>query len=300
MFSVVIPAYNEEKCLYEHVKEICKYMDKYEYEMILVDDGSKDKTWEIICKLHDENSSIHGIRFSRNFGKEYALCAGVAEVKGDAVIIMDSDLQHPPEYIDTMIEKWKEGYQIVECVKEERIKEKLKNRISANLFYGILKKFTGYNMKNGGDFKLLDRQVVNEINRLKESQVFFRGLVEWVGFRKYQVTYQMKQREGDTSKFNMKSLFKLAMTAITSFSSSLLYLTIILAVIFFIGAVILGIETIVNKIIGRALTGFTTVILLQLITGACILGCLGIIGIYIAKIYDEVKGRPRYIISEKK
>ncbi len=299
MFSVVIPAYNEEKCLYEHIKEICKYMNKYDYELILVDDGSKDKTWEIISQLHEENSSIRGIRFSRNFGKEYALCAGVAEVKGDAVIIMDSDLQHPPEYIDSMIEKWKEGYQIVDCIKEVRGKESLKNRISANLFYGILHKFTGYNLKNGGDFKLLDKKVVDEINNLKESQVFFRGLVEWVGFRKCQISYQMKEREGDTSKFNMKSLFKLAMTAITSFSSSLLYLTILLAIIFLVLAIVLGIQTIVNKIIGHALTGFTTVILLQLLIGACVLGCLGIIGIYIAKIYDEVKGRPRYIISEK-
>ncbi|MBQ9267728.1 MAG: glycosyltransferase family 2 protein [Clostridia bacterium] len=299
MFSLVIPAFNEEKCLYENINEIVKYVQKYDYEMILIDDGSKDNTWGVIQKLHSENSHIRGIRFSRNFGKEYALCAGVAEVQGDAAIIMDSDLQHPPEYIDAMIEKWSEGYKVVECVKEQRGKETLKNRISANAFYGLLYKFTGYNLKNGCDFKLLDRQVVDEINQLKESQVFFRGLVEWVGFKKCQIFYTMKERQGDTSKFNVKSLSKLALTAITSFSSSLLYLTIFLAILFFVIAIILGIQTLVNKISGNALTGFTTVILLQLIIGACVLGCLGIIGVYISKIYDEVKQRPRYIISEK-
>lgn len=299
MFSIVIPAYNEEKRLYSNVNEIVKYMQKYDYELVLVDDGSKDKTWDIITQLHNENNNIKGIRFSRNFGKEYALCAGVAEAKGDAVITMDSDLQHPPEYIDSMIEKWQEGYKIVDCIKDKRAKESLKNRINANAFYGILNKFTGYDLKNGGDFKLLDRQVVDEINNLKESQVFFRGLVEWVGYKKCKVIYKMKERKGDTSKFNLKSLSKLALTAITSFSSSLLYLTMVLAVLFFVIAIVLGIQTLINKFSGNALTGFTTVIMLQLIIGACVLGCIGIIGIYIARIYDEVKRRPRYIISEK-
>lgn len=299
MISIVIPAYNEEKRLYENIKEILKFVQKHDYEIIIVDDGSKDETWNIIKNLHEEETKVKGIRFSRNFGKEYALCAGVAAVKGDATILMDSDLQHPPEYIDAMIEKWKEGYKIVECVKEKRAKESFKSKLSANLFYGALHKLTGYNMKNGGDFKLLDKQVVNAINGLKESQVFFRGLVEWVGFSKCQIFYKMNVREGDTSKFNTKSLSKLALTAITSFSSTLLYLTIVLAGIFFVAALLLGVQTIINKVTGNALTGFTTVILLQLIIGACVLACLGIIGIYIARIYDEIKGRPRYIISDE-
>ena len=299
MLSIVIPAFNEEKRLYFNINEIVRYVKKYDYEMIIVDDGSRDNTWDVITKLHEENNNIRGIRFSRNFGKEYALCAGVADVNGDAAIIMDSDLQHPPEYIDKMVEKWQEGYKIVDCIKEKRGNEKLKSRLSANIFYGLLHRLTGYNLKNGGDFKLLDRQVVDEINKLKESQVFFRGLVEWVGYKKVKIYFKMQEREGDKSKFNAKSLTRLAVTAVTSFSSSLLFLTVFLAVIFFICAIVLGIQTIVNKIIGIASSGFTTVILLQLIIGACTLGCLGIIGLYIAKIYDEVKQRPRYIISEK-
>lgn len=298
MYSVVIPAFNEEKRLYENINEIVNFVKKYDYEIIIIDDGSVDETWSIIQKLHTENNNIKGIRFSRNFGKEYALCAGIADIKGDAIIIMDSDLQHPPEYIDYMIEKWKEGYKIVDCIKEQRGAEKLKNKISANLFYSILQSFTGYNLKNGGDFKLLDRQVVDEINKLKESQVFFRGLVEWVGFKRCKIYYKLNDRKGDKSKFNAKSLSRLAVTAITSFSSTLLYVTNILAIIFFICALILGIQTLINKYTGQALTGFTTVILLQLIIGACVLSSLGIIGLYIARIYDEVKKRPRYIISD--
>ena len=196
--NIIIPCYNEEGNVLLMHDKLTVALRNIDYELIFVNYGSKDKTWDIITQLHNENNNIKGIRFSRNFGKEYALCAGVAEAKGDAVITMDSDLQHPPEYIDSMIEKWQEGYKIVDCIKDKRAKESLKNRINANAFYGILNKLTGYDLKNGGDFKLLDRQVVDEINNLKESQVFFRGLVEWVGYKKCKVIYKMKERKGDT------------------------------------------------------------------------------------------------------
>lgn len=299
MISIVIPVFNEQKRLYENINEIVKTVKEYEYEFILVDDGSKDNTWEVVKRLSEENNRIRGIRFSRNFGKELALCAGLENANGDAVITMDSDLQHPPHYIPEMIEKWEQGYKIVECKKAKRSKENIFSKISAALFYTIINMFTGYNMTNATDFKLLDRQVVNDINNLKEGQVFFRGIVQWVGYDKYEIPIITTEREGDKSKFNPISLIKLALSAITSFSSSMLYITIILGVIFFVCAVILGIQTIINKINGTALTGFTTVILLQLIIGSSVLLCLGIIGMYISKIYNEVKYRPRFIVSEK-
>ncbi len=271
MFSVVIPVYNEEKKLYDNVCEISTYMKKYDYEIVLVDDGSRDKTWEIILKLHNENTMIKGIRFSRNFGKEYALCAGIAETIGDAVITMDADLQHPPEYIDVLIKKWQEGYKIVNAIKDKRIKEKFKNRVGAKVFYTLLNKLTGYDLRNSGDFKIIDRQVINEINKIGESQVFFRGIVEWVGYKKCNVTYTMKERKGDESKFNMKSLFKLAVTAITSFSSSFLYLSMILSFMFFIIAIVFGVQMLFSEVFRDILNLFRGIAILQLIIGACIL-----------------------------
>ena len=299
MLSVVIPLYNEEKRMKENINEICKYLEKYDYEMILVDDGSKDKTWQFIKELHDENARIKGIRFSRNFGKELALCAGLDYTSGEAVITMDSDLQHHPKYIDELVEAWKSGNKIVECVRKNRPKQSLGYKLFANIFYKTLKKMTKLNLSDSLDYKLLDRSVVEDIKKLKERNVFFRGLVEWVGYDKKQIEIEVEERKGDTSKFNFKSLSRLAITAITSFSSSFLNLVLILSGIFMIGAVVLGVQTLWNKIFGYAMDGFTTVILLLLITGSCILFSLGMIGMYIARIYDEVKARPRYIVSEE-
>lgn len=299
MISVVIPVYNEEKGIVHNINEIIKYLPD-DYEVVLVDDGSKDSSWQEITKLFNENPRVVGVRFSRNFGKEAAVMAGVSTAKGDAVIVMDSDLQHPPEYIPEMIEKWQEGYKIVETVKKNRGKESFLYKISAGIFYGTLKKMSGLDMANSSDYKLLDRTVVDKIKEFKEGQLFFRGLVDWVGYERYVLRIDVREREIGKSKFKFKSLFKLALNAITSFSSSLLYITAFLGGLFFISALILAIQTIYNKVVGISASGFTTVILLQLIIGSLIMFCLAIIGIYVGKIYEEVKRRPQYIISEIK
>ena len=299
MISVVIPVYNEEKGIVHNINEIIKYLPD-DYEVVLVDDGSKDSSWQEITKLFNENPRVVGVRFSRNFGKEAAVMAGVSTAKGDAVIVMDSDLQHPPEYIPEMIEKWQEGYKIVETVKKNRCKESFLYKISAGIFYGTLKKMSGLDMANSSDYKLLDRTVVDKIKEFKEGQLFFRGLVDWVGYERYVLRIDIREREIGKSKFKFKSLFKLALNAITSFSSSLLNITAFLGGLFFISALILAIQTIYNKVVGISASGFTTVILLQLIIGSLIMFCLAIIGIYVGKIYEEVKRRPQYIISEIK
>lgn len=299
MLSVVIPVYNEEKKMKENITEICKYLEKYEYEMILVDDGSRDKTWQFVKELHSQNENIKGIRFSRNFGKEIALCAGVDQTQGEAVITMDSDLQHDPKHIDRLVEEWRNGYKIVECIRKDRSKQSASYKLFADTFYGVLKKLTKLDLANSLDYKIIDRQVIEDIKKLGENNVFFRGLVEWVGYEKKQIEVEVEQRKGDTSKFSFKSLSRLAITAITSFSSSLLNLVLILAGVFMIGGIFLGCHTIFNKIFGHAVDGFTTVIILLLITGSCILFSLGIIGMYVARIYNEVKARPRYIVSER-
>jgi len=299
MISVVIPLYNEEKKMKENLEKICQYLEKYDYEMILVDDGSKDKTWSLIKEMHTENNRIKGLRFSRNFGKEIALCAGIDYTKGDAVITMDSDLQHDPKYIDELIKEWNSGSKIVECIRKNRPKQSLGYKLFASTFYKVLEKMSNLKLDNSLDYKILDRKVVEDIKKLRETNVFFRGLVEWVGYEKKQIEVEIEERQGDTSKFNFKSLSRLAITAITSFSSSLLNLVLVLSAIFMIGAVILGVQTLWNKLFGQAVDGFTTVILLLLITGSCILFSLGMIGMYVARIYNEVKARPRYIISEE-
>ena len=299
MISVVIPVYNEEKGIVHNVNEIIKCLPE-DYEVVLVDDGSKDSSWQEIAELFNENPRIVGVRFSRNFGKEAAVMAGISTAKGDAVIVMDSDLQHPPEYIPGMIEKWQEGYKIVETVKKSRGKESFLYKVSTGLFYKTLKKMSGLDMANSSDYKLLDRTVVDKIKEFKEGQLFFRGLVDWVGYERYVLKIDVREREIGKSKFKFKSLFKLALNAITSFSSSLLYITAFLGGLFFISALILGIQTIYNKVVGISANGFTTVILLQLIIGSLVMFCLAIIGIYIGKIYEEVKRRPQYIISEIK
>lgn len=297
MISVVIPVLNEELGLKANINKIAESIP-IDYEIIIVDDGSKDKTWNIIKELSVENNNIIGIRFSRNFGKELALMAGVNKSNGDAVITMDSDLQHPPEYIKTLIDKWHEGYKIVELQRKKRGKESFIYRICAKSFYKALKKLSGLDMDNSSDYKLLDRSVVNAIKEFKEGQLFFRGIVDWVGFEKCTLYMEFKEREVGKTKFKVKSLMKLAINAITSFSSSLLYITAFLGIIFFAIALILGIQTLINKLIGVALEGFTTIILLQLLIGSLIMFCMAIIGLYIGKIYEEVKRRPQYIISE--
>lgn len=297
MISIVIPVLNEESGIKKNINTIISYI-KEEYEIVVVDDGSKDSTWNKIKELSEENKNIVGVRFSRNFGKESALMAGLAHTRGDAVITMDSDLQHPPEYISNLIEKWKDGFKIVEARKEKRIKESIFYRMSAGLFYKTLKKLSGLDMANSSDYKIMDRSVVDKILEFKEGQLFFRGIVDWVGFDKCTIEIEFKEREIGKSKFKLKSLFRLALNAITSFSSSLLYITAIIGVVFFLAAVILGVQTIVNKFLGIALEGFTTIILLQLIIGSLVMFCLAIIGLYVGKIYEETKRRPQYIVSE--
>ena len=247
MISIVIPAYNEEKTLYQNITQIINHVESLDYELILVDDGSKDETWNIITNLKEKYKNIKGIKFSRNFGKEAALLAGVTKAKGDAVITMDSDLQHPPKYIKTMILKWQDGYKIIECVKKKRTKENLIYKLCATIFYKTMKKLTGIDMENGGDYKLMDRKVVNEVINLKDTGLFFRGMVNFVGFKTYKLEINMEERKGDTTKFNFKSLTNLALNGVTSFSNAPLtisikfgVLSIILGIILFVLSFFIG------------------------------------------------------------
>lgn len=301
LISIVMPVYNEEKQIYESLCVVRKILtdNKINHEFVLIDDGSKDGTWQAIEQASAEIPGIRAIRFSRNFGKEAALCAGLDAVKGDACVVMDADLQHPPEVIPEMVRLWKEeGYEVVEGVKVTRGKESLFNKIGALMFYKILERLSGINLNMASDFKLLDAKVVSAWRLMNERNTFFRGMAAWVGFKRMQVPIVIADRKKGTSKWSILRLFKLAINAITAFSSLPLQIVTFLGVIFLIGAIPLAVETLYLKFLGRAVSGFTTVILLLLIIGSALMMSLGIIGTYIAKIFEEVKFRPRYLITK--
>ena len=279
---------------------ICGIMEgeNIDCELLFVDDGSRDKTWAEICAAAEKHPQVVGLHFSRNFGKEAAMFAGLEKAKGDCCVVIDCDLQHPPEKIVEMYRLWEQGYEVVEGIKEDRGEESGLHRFAANTFYRLISWATGMDMSDASDFKLLDRKVVDTLNSMPERNVFFRALSYWVGFKKTSVSYCVRERTAGESKWSTKSLIKYALTNISSFSSAPLHIVTVLGAVTLVCAVVFGIIALVQKFSGAALGGFTTVILLLLFIGSVIMISLGIIGYYIARIYDEIKGRPRYIISE--
>lgn len=300
MLSVILPSYNEEKMIPIAAQTISDILtrESIDFELLFIDDGSKDATWENITRAAQENKHVVGIHFSRNFGKEAAMFAGLEKARGDCCAVLDCDLQHPPEKLVEMYRLWEEGYEVVEGIKEDRGEESGFHKFAANSFYGLISKATGMDMSASSDFKLLDRKVVDTLNALPERNVFFRALSFWVGFRKATVYYSVRERMEGESKWSTKSLIKYAITNIGSFSSAPLHLITICGILMLIVSVVFGVISLVQKITGQALGGFTTVILLLLFSSSLIMICLGIVGYYIARIYDEIKGRPRYIISK--
>lgn len=301
MLSVVLPAYNEEKMIKKAAETIGGILkkEKIDYEIVFVDDGSKDATWMEIENAGKEDEHVNGVHFSRNFGKESAMMAGLENAGGDCVVVMDCDLQHPPETIVEMYRLWQQGYEVVEGVKRTRGKESMFHKMSAGLFYKMISKAVKIDMSRASDFKLMDRRAVEALLEMPERNAFFRALSSWIGFKTVSVEFDVHEREVGESKWSTKSLIRYAISNIVSFSSAPMMLVGFTGILGFLFAVILGIQTLVNYFSGNAVEGFTTVILLILIMGSFILMGLGIIGYYIAKIYEEVKCRPRYIISRK-
>lgn len=300
--SVVVPVYNEGTYLHIVVEAIEQELKKTDavYSITLIDDGSKDHTWEVISSLAETNPLIKGIKLSRNFGKEMAIAAGLKEANGKGVLLMDGDLQHPPSFIPEMIQKWRNGEgDIIECVKTDRGKESLRNKMGSSLFYWLIRRLTGYKLKGATDFKLLDRRVVDAWKEMGETAVFFRGMVRWVGFRTVSIPFKVEERVGGDTKWSLISLIRLALTAVVSFSSFPLRLISIVGGGVLGLSILLGSIALVQKVTGHAVEGFTTVIILQLFIGSVIILALGIIGEYVGAIYQEVKGRPRYVVEKK-
>jgi len=300
LLSVVIPIYQEGDHIKSSIKVIEKVLVEHDivYEFILVDDGSKDNTWSELKSLASGQSNMTVLKLSRNFGKESAICAGLEYANGDMVLVMDADLQHPPELIPRMVDAWLEGYDVVEGIKHSRGKENFVYKLCARFFYYIIYKSSDIHLGQASDYKLMDRKVVEAWKTLPERAIFFRGMSAWLGFERKEIEFDVSERVDGTTKWSLFRLIRLAFNAITSYTSVPLHCITLLGVIMFIGSVILGIQTLIMKFSGKASEGFTTVILLQLIIGSAIMTGLGIIGIYISKIYKEVKARPRYIITE--
>lgn len=302
MLSVILPAYNEQDNAARAASALSKLLCAHgiDYELIFVNDGSTDRTWQRLSQLAASDERIKAISFSRNFGKEAAIFAGLENASGDAMVIMDCDLQHPPETVIEMYKVWKStGADVVEGKKRSRGRESAAYRGMAKLFYRIIERVSGLNMRDSSDFKLLDRRAAEALLRMPERLTFFRAMSSWVGFNTETVYFDVAERGSGESKFGFVSLFKYAVSSITSFTSAPMQLVTLAGIVTFIIAVIFGINTLVNTFTGRSAEGFPTVILLQLITSAIIMFSLGIIGHYLSKIYEEIKRRPRYIISEK-
>lgn len=300
LLSVVLPSYNEEQNISNTVSVLSGLLEGagIDYELVFISDGSRDNTYQEIQEAAKENPRIKGAEFSRNFGKEASIFAGLQIALGDAVVVMDCDLQHPPEVILQMWKLWQEGYEVVEGIKSSRGKEGLAHKLSAGLFYRIMSGLIKIDMNASSDFKLLDRKVVDVLTALPERNTFFRALSFWAGFRATSVKYEVQERKFGTSRWSTWSLMKYAIRNVTSFSTLPLQLVTVMGVVSILFSIILAVQTLVRFLTGTAVEGFTTVILLVLIIGGFIMISLGIIGHYIARIYEEVKGRPKFIISK--
>lgn len=302
MLSVVIPSYNEEKMVPIAAARLHEILQgaTIDHELIFVDDGSKDQTWAAISAQCGRLDVVHGVRFSRNFGKEAAIFAGLQEAKGDCVAVLDCDLQHPPEKLVEMYALWQQGYEVIEGVKRSRGKESALHRFNAKCFYGLISKASGIDMANASDYKLLDRRAVDVLLTIREKHAFFRALSGWIGFQTAQVEYEVQERQFGTSKWSTRSLVRYAISNITSFSTAPMQIVTVLGFVMLLVAVVFGVIALVQKIVGSALGGFTTIILLLLFIGSLLMISLGIIGFYIARIYEEVQDRPRFIVQCRK
>lgn len=267
-------------------------------EVIVVDDGSRDETFERVKELSLKDGRIKGVRFTRNFGKEAALLAGLRVAAGEAVVTIDADLQHPPALIPQMIEEWRNGAMVVDAIKRSRESDGFVTRLRAGLFNSLLSKLGGINLRHASDFKLLDRLVVDAIAReLPERQRFYRGLADWVGYPHASIPFDVEARAEGEGKWSLWKLVQLATTAIVSFTSAPLQIVTVLGILTLGLGVVVGADTLISWFQGRAVSGFATTIITLLIVGSFIMISLGIIGEYIAKIYDEIKARPAYLVE---
>jgi glycosyltransferase involved in cell wall biosynthesis len=301
--SILIPAYNEAPVLdklFKRLANLANDTKKYEFEFLFVNDGSKDKTLELIKEYADTDPRVSFVNLSRNFGKEIGMIAGLDHVTGDATVIIDADLQDPPELIPQMIELWEEGYDDVYAKRNSREGESFLKKFTSKMYYNILQNLTRIEIqKDTGDFRLLDRRVVEALKQFRESQRNTKAMFSWVGFHKKEILYDRDARAAGETGFNYFKLIELAIDGITSFTTSPLristYVGVLVSISTFIYLVVLIIRTI---FFGADLAGYPSTMAVILFLGGVQLLSLGIIGEYIGRIFNETKNRPLYLIEE--
>ena len=301
LLSVVIPCFNEKANVLPVFEAVRKHTSELAgaVEIILVDDGSTDGTWQEIERLAAQHGGLTGLKLSRNFGKEAAIAAGLARAAGDIVILMDADLQHPPALIPKLVQRWQQGdVEIVDAVKQGRGDESRWKQVSARAFYSVFAKLAELDITNASDFKLLSRKALDAWKALPERNLFFRGMSVWIGYPRAEIGFSVTGRVSGRSGWGLVKLGRLAISALTSYSSTPLRVVGLTGLLFGLFAIILSVQTLGNYFSGHAVSGFTTVIILLLLVGAAILFGLAIIGEYIARIYDEIKARPRYLVEQ--
>jgi len=299
--SVIVPIYNEEGCILTLAERVVKVLENYyEYEILFIDDGSKDSTLEILRKLHSGNKKINFLSFSRNFGHQNALMAGTRHADGDCIISIDGDLQHPPELIPELIIKWIEGYDIVYTIRKDGKKIPVLKKVTSNLFYKLMNAISDINFEHGeADFRLLDKNVAAELNNLNENAIFFRGMVKWLGFNQTGIEYIPDDRKWGKTKYSRKKMFALAISGMTSFSTKPLRVSIIIGISIAFLSLLYGLYALYIKFFtNNSIEGWTSVFFMVTFIGGIQLIILGIIGEYIGNIFLESKKRPHYIIKE--
>ena len=297
---VVIPVYNEAHSIEKNIAAIIAVLEKnaMQFNLVLVDDGSGDTSWETLEQMANNDARITAIRLSRNFGKEAAICAGLSRAQGDYYLVMDSDLQHPPDCIPGMVQCMQEsGADVIDGVKRSRGKEPRWYACCASLFYSLLFWLAEMDMRRSSDFKLLRPCVVDALRSFPEGQIFFRGLVSWVGFSHQEYPFDVQTREGGVSSFSLLKRVKFSLDAILAYTSKPLFASVFFFAVFFFFSLLLGAQTLYNYLFGNPVSGFTTVILLILILGTVLLFITTVISLYIARIYEEVKNRPQYLVA---
>lgn len=303
--SIVIPAFNEEGNLCEirkKINDVFTSLQNYSFEIIFINDGSRDNTQTTIEDLAIKFPEVKFIEFSRNFGHQNAVKAGMDNADGNAVITMDADLQHPPELIPELINKWEQGYDVVYTIRKYSDKISFFKRVTSSLFYSFLLKISDFELvkKGGADFRLLDRNVNDVIKEFNENDLFLRGLTGWIGFKQTGVEYTAKDRFSGKSNYNLKKMFSLAFSGITSFSTKPLYLAAYIGFAFTIlSLLVYGIYVIYSFVIGTHISGWASLIMTVVFFGGMQLIMMGIIGMYLGKIFKQVKDRPNYIIRSK-
>ena len=304
--SIIVPIWDEEENLREMYKRICDVFDSFEqkhgYEIIFIDDGSQDGSLELLKELSRADANIRIISFSRNFGHQFAITAGIDHASGDAVITIDGDLQDPPEVIPEMLAKWRQGYRVVYGVRARRHGESLFKRLTAKIFYRLIRQMSEMDLPvDAGDFRLMDRVVVDALKSLREENRYIRGLVKWLGFSQFGLTYNRDRRYAGKTKFSLKKMIRFAADGVLSFSDKPLKISAFLGSIITIFSFMAGLWVAINKIRSphMVISGWASMILAVLFMGGVQLLSLGVLGIYLGRQYREVKRRPLYIVSEK-